>query len=198
MKIDKLETHDRLLDFHEKQSLIISQGCNDCLKKNEDSLFYQDHSPYVYIFAHARTVGMDEKLKWIAQGIYKDFKDCPEKVLYWQPRLFRPMPQENSYLFRAISKTDELEICWILPPIAMWEEYEKNKMMANEIICWSIDQFKHNFKSLSAPLKDDLPQEKAAKILDKLKKIKQNRSKPKTLGETVELLRKDQALDNSF
>jgi hypothetical protein len=176
MKLKKLETHDRLLSFQKQQSDIISQGCDECLKRNPYSLALQDHSTYIYIFAHPRTVGLDEKTQWILSGRFNTFEECPEKILIWQPRLKRPKPQSNSYLFRAKSNTDILEICWILPPEELWDQYEKGTMLNSEIVEWSINQYKNNYIELSQPEADDLADARINRIL---KKIADEALKPK-------------------
>ena len=76
MKINRLEAHDRLLHFKNDQNSTIQQGAEDCLKKNPLSLALQDHSPYIYIFAHPRTAD-----------------DGVNKRLLWQPRLTKPKAQ---------------------------------------------------------------------------------------------------------
>ncbi len=148
MKINRLETHDRLQHLKKDQSVNIAQGAEDCLKSNSLSLAFQEKSPYIYIFAHPRTAD-----------------DGVNKVMYWQPRLTKPEAQENSYLFRAISKTDNLEICWLIPPKEMWKQYKKGNVTEHEIVIWSIDQFRNNKKGLETPDPDDLPEEQGKHIL---------------------------------
>ena len=77
MKLNRLETHDRLLHLKKDQEAIIFQGAQDCLKKNTDSLSMQMHSPYVYLFAHPRTA-----------------EDGVTQRLLWQPRLTKPAAQK--------------------------------------------------------------------------------------------------------
>lgn len=139
MKISVNETHDRLEHFLEDQSGSIFQGADDCLNKNALSLALQEYADYIYIFAHPRT---DD--------------DGVSKRMLWQPRLTKPAAQTNSYLFRATSKTDIVEICWLLPPREMWPQYDKGKVCESNWTAWSIDQFKHNRKELEAPLPGDL------------------------------------------
>jgi hypothetical protein len=103
MKIQRLETHDRLAHLQQDQSHIIAQGCEDCLKKNWLSLAFQARCHYVYIFAHPRTTD---------NGV--------NKRLLWQPRLSKPTAQTNSYLFGAQSNTDLIELCWLIPPRELW------------------------------------------------------------------------------
>jgi len=147
MKIQKLETHDRLQHLQKEQALNLAQGCEDCLKKNALSLMLQEHSPYIYIFAHPRTAD-----------------DGITKRMLWQPRLSRPLPQTNSYLFRVKTGSDNIEICWMIPPREMWDQYTKGKITENETVAWSIDQFKNNRKELEANHPEDLSDEKQRSI----------------------------------
>ncbi len=142
MKINRLETHDRLLSFKKQQSINIFQGADDCMKKNKLSIALQDHSPYVYLFAHPRTAD-----------------DGVTKRMIWQPRLTKPEAQTNSYLFRAKSHTDIVEICWLLPPREMWLEYQMGNVTENELVLWSIAQFQTNKAKLEEREPDDLSDE---------------------------------------
>jgi len=142
MKINRLETHDRLEHFKKDQALNIAQGAEDCLKRNDLSLAFQERSPYIYLFAHPRTA-----------------EDGVTKIMYWQPRLTRPTPQTNSYLFRAKSKTDLIEICWMIPPEEQWAQYKKGNVTENEIVLWSIDQYVNHRIELELPHAEDLSDE---------------------------------------
>lgn len=148
MKLDRLETHDRLLHFKKDQALNIAQGAEDCLKKNPLSLAIQSRSPYVYIFAHPRTAD-----------------DGVTKVMYWQPRLTKPKAQTNSYLFRAISNTDNLEVCWLLPPRETVMQFNKGNMMENELVIWSYHHFDTKRYLLDAKPKDDFDDDRCKMIM---------------------------------
>jgi hypothetical protein len=148
MKVNRLEAHDRLKYLIEDQSKYVQQGAEDCLKKNPLSLAYQDRSPYVYIYGHARTHD---------NGV--------DKRLLWEPRLTKPLPQSNSYLFRALSKTDTMEVCWVLPPSETWSQYKKGNVVESDIIGWSIFQYHNKREELGAPFPDDLPDDKCKRIL---------------------------------
>jgi len=148
MKVNRLEAHDRLLYFKKDQQDIINQGASDCLTKNPLSLALQRRSPYVYIFAHPRTAD---------NGV--------DKIMLWQPRLGKPEPQTNSYLFRATSNTDLLEICWILPPQELWDQYKKGNVTESDWVTWSIDQYINNKKGLAEAFPEDFPKEKIDMIL---------------------------------
>ncbi len=151
LNLNRFEAHDRLLHVKKEQSVNVFQGAEDCLKKNPLSLAIQEKSPYLYIFGHARTGD-----------------DGYTKVLYWQPRLSRPTPQTNSYLFRAQSKTDIIEICWIIPPRELWDQYAKGKISYDETIEWSINQYRYMKKDLSMPHPDDMSEEQGQNIFKKV------------------------------
>lgn len=140
ININRLETHDRLVYFKKDQSQIISHGCEDCLKRNPLSLMLQEKSPYIYIFAHPRTAD-----------------DGVTKRMLWQPRLTKPEPQTNSYLFRAQSKSDIIEICWMIPPREMWNAYKKGNVTESDIVLMSIDLFENKRNELAKPDPNDLP-----------------------------------------
>lgn len=162
MKINRLETHDRLQHFVKDQSVNIFQGAEDCLKKNPDSLAIQEKSPYIYLFAHPRT---DD--------------DGVTKRMLWQPRLSVPEAQTNSYLFRAISKTDIVEIVWIIPPRELWKQYEKGLVTESNEVAWSIEMFKYKKKQLEKSHPDDMPEERARLILKSIvdERLQELRSK---------------------
>jgi len=147
MKIQKLETHDRLQHLQKDQAINLAQGCEDCLKKNALSLVLQQHSPYIYIFAHPRT-----------------HDDGITKRMLWQPRLSRPLPQTNSYLFRVKSGTDNIEICWMIPPREVWNQYTKGMVTENETVTWSINQFQNNRKELEANHPEDISEDRQRAI----------------------------------
>ncbi len=151
MKLNRLETHDRLIHFKKDQEINIFQGAEDCLKNNYDSLFYQQKSPYVYIFAHPRTAD-----------------DGVTKRMLWQPRLLKPKAQTNSYLFRAQSNTDLIEICWIIPPREMWDQYQEGMVTENRDVIWSINQYVNHRNKLEMDDPEDLTEERAKHILKEL------------------------------
>ncbi len=142
MKIDRLETHDRLEHFKKDQALNIFSGAEECLRKNKDCVSMQQYFPYVYLFAHPRTSD-----------------DGVTKRMIWQPRLTKPKAQTNSYLFRAISKTDLVEIIWLIPPRELWEQYEKGKVTESQDIEISIRNFQFYREELERPHRDDLSEE---------------------------------------
>lgn len=147
MKLNRLETHDRLIHFKQDQALNIAQGASDCMLKNPLSLALQQYSPYIYVFAHPRTAD-----------------DGVNKRMIWQPRLTKPSMQTNSYLFRGQSGTDLLEPCWLLPPKETWAQYKKGNVTEHELVLWSIDQYLNNKADMEMPFKDDLNDEQVKNI----------------------------------
>jgi hypothetical protein len=160
MKINRLEAHDRLGFFKEDQSVNVFKGAEDCLKENWLSLFLQEHSPYIYMYAHPRTL------------------ENGDKALYWQPRLSRPKSSTNAYLFKAKSKTDLIEVCWLIPPMEIWPQYVKGMLFEDPIITWSIDQFKTKKAKLDASEQDDLPEHRMREIYLLLKADLESKRKP--------------------
>lgn len=148
MKLNIFETHDRLKHLIKDQSKVIFQGAEDCLKRNPLSLSLQEKSPYIYIFAHPRTAD-----------------DGINKRLFWQPRLSIPEAQSNSYLFRAISQTDLIEVVWMIPPKELWGQFDEGKVTESNICAWSIYQFKKNKRSLEKPHPEDMAEEKSQLIM---------------------------------
>lgn len=143
MKINRLETHDRLLQFN-KQADYISQGCQDCIKNRPEE--FGGH-PF-YIYAHARTAD-----------------DGVTKRLIWQPRLCKPQTVEtNSMLFKYYPSTDTVKVIWIIPDERMWKQYNKDNITASKIVIESIHNYKYNRKMLSAAEDDDLSDEKVDAI----------------------------------
>lgn len=147
-KTSKLEAHDRYQHLIKDQSEAVQQGAEDCLKKNLLSIAYQSKSPYVYIFGHART-----------------HENGFMKRLIWQPRLTKPTPEPNSYLFRAQSNTDVMEVCWVLPPSEMWGQFKKGNVVDSDIVEWSINMYRTQRKDLEKPFPDDLSDAKCKEIL---------------------------------
>lgn len=148
MKVNRLEAHDRLLSFKKDQEANLFDGVNDCLTKNPECVDMQKYFPYVYIFAHPRTAD-----------------DGVSKRMLWQPRLMKPKAETNSYLFRAISGTDVVEIVWLLPPKEMWEQYEKGKVCESNDVMTSIKNFVNCKEELEKPHPEDWSEERIRKKL---------------------------------
>ena len=155
MKVNILEAHDRLKHLFKVMSEVISKGAEDCLKIHPDSLFYQERSPYVYLFAHPRTHD---------NGV--------DKRLLWQPRLGKPDAQSNSYLFRAISNTDIVELMWFIPDKLLWDQFKKGNLVESENVIKSIHLFNTNRRLLEQPHPNDLPEAIQCKLLHELIEFK--------------------------
>ena len=132
MKINRLETHDRLQHFT-KQSFSISECCQDLINQKP----FGDH-PF-YIFAHSRTE-----------------EDGATKRLIWQPRLTKPKAQTNSMLFKAYPGTDQIKVIWMIPSEELWEQFQNGKMTHNETVLQSIFSYLGQRQRLEAPEDDDL------------------------------------------
>jgi hypothetical protein len=170
MKIHRLDAHDRFKYFL-KQEFDIAECCQDLINKRP----FGDH-PF-YIFAHARTIGMDEKFKLLLSGKYPSMAHVPEKTVIWQPRLTKPLAQTNSMLFKAYPGSDNIKIIWILPPEELWSQYKKDNMMQNETIIESIHAFESDRQRLEAKEDDDLSEEEIHQIYKEMfhsPKMRQN------------------------
>lgn len=132
MKLNTLETHDRLQHFT-KQGFDIGECCQNLI----DQRPFGNH-PF-YIFAHART---DD--------------DGITKRLIWQPRLTKPKAQTNSMLFKGYPGTDKVKVIWMIPARELWPQFEPGKMTHNSTVWDSILDFKNNRISMEMREADDL------------------------------------------
>src|SRR5271154_5624008 len=132
MKLNKLETHDRLQHFT-RQSFDIGECCQDLINQRP----FGDHA--FYIFAHTRTE-----------------EDGSTKRLIWQPRLTKPQAQSNSMLFKAYPGKDTIKVIWMIPAEEMWGQFDKGLMLENRTVHDSIEAFKTNRAKLEAKEPDDL------------------------------------------
>lgn len=166
MKVNKLETHDRYLQFH-KQADHISQGCRDCISNRPPE--FENH-PF-YIYAHKREIELDERQTIYIDDLQKSLMDITHKRIYnhieqvpsakimWQPRLTKPVPDYNSMLFKSYPKTDEIKIIWIIPAPELWNQYKRGNLTESPIVSESIHMFENNKKKLGAREDDDLSDE---------------------------------------
>lgn len=158
MKLNRLETHDRLKHFT-KQSFDIAECCQDMINKRP----FGNH-PF-YIFAHARTE-----------------EDGVTKRLIWQPRLTKPRSQSNSMLFKAYPGTDVLKVLWMIPAEELWGQYGKGLMTENKIVSESIHDFKHNRAKLDRKEDDDLTDDQIDSIY---KNISQGANSDKKISKLI-------------
>jgi hypothetical protein len=173
MKVNILDAHDRLQQF-KKQSDNISNYCQSLI----DQRPFGEH-PF-YIFSHARTFGLDEKIKMFKEDLfnsqfdfsykrkYKHIEEVPEKKIIWQPRLTRPKSQSNSMLFKVYPGSDMLKIIWMIPDNVMWDNFTKGKLIENDLIAWSINEFTNHRERLDQPEKDDYTEDKINMIYKEL------------------------------
>ncbi len=132
MKINRLETHDRMIHFT-KQGFDISECCQNLINKRP----FGNHA--FYIFAHART---DD--------------DGIRKRLIWQPRLTKPKSQTNSMLFKSYPGTDIVKVIWMIPSRELWGNFSKGNVLENKTIFDSIMDFQYRREILDRREDDDL------------------------------------------
>jgi hypothetical protein len=157
MKVSRGDAHDRF-SFYQRQDFNIAECCQSLINQRP----FGDHS--FYIFAHARTLGLDEKVKLYSSGQYITLADVPEKTIIWQPRLTKPKCEPNSMLFKAYPGSDNIKVIWILPPKEYWDQFKKGNMTENETIFISIYDYEHSKDRLEAKEEDDLPDEAIDRI----------------------------------
>ena len=179
MKINRLETHDRLLEFG-KQSSLISYGCQQCIDNRPKEF---KNYPF-YIFAHKRELQLDERIAMynedlrrsilnpIWQREYQSMEQVPSARLIWMPRLTKPKAQENSMCFKAYPPGDNIRVIWMLPDIRLWDQYKKGTLLEHQLVRQSIHDFEHDKGKLEDQESDDLPLEKVKQILQAIGKNK--------------------------
>lgn len=190
MKVNILDAHDRLLQF-KKQSDYISKGCQDCIKSRPEEF---GNYPF-YIFSHKREIGVDERISIFNHDIYHSYKspvylrkygkleDVPTHRLIWSPRLTKPKAQTNSMLFKYFPSLDQIKVIWILPQKELWDQYFKDNLTENEIVCQSINDFRNNIGKLEKDEDDDLNEEQCKQIY---MQISCNASSKKLMGRLYE------------
>jgi hypothetical protein len=139
--LNRLETHDRLLEFG-KQADYISQGCSDCIANRPEAF---GNRPF-YIFAHCRTSD-----------------DGYTKRLVWSPRLTKPKAQTNSMLFKCFPP-EAIKIIWMIPTREMWDSYNLTNMTQSLEVLESIRRFEYDREKLEAPDHDDLSEDQVSQI----------------------------------
>ncbi len=95
---------------------------------------------------------------------YKRIEDVPTHRHIWMPRLTKPRADENSMLFKYYPKLDQVKIIWILPERHTWDQFVKNNLTEQAVVCESIHAFKNNLKNLEAPEADDMSEMNAKQI----------------------------------
>lgn len=161
MKVDRLETHDRL-SYFTKQDFDIGKTCQEMIDRRP----FGDH-PF-YIFAHKRQLGLDERMNLLTMALKDGYACSMDKIptdrMIWQPRLTKPKAEENSLLVKAYPGTDIVKIIWILPARELWSEFEKGKMTENKTVWESIQSFLTDKEGLERPEEDDYSDEAVSMI----------------------------------
>lgn len=140
MKLNRLETHDRL-EFFLNREYNFEKNVQDQIAQKP----FGEH-PF-YIFCHPRT-----------------HEDGSSKRYIWSPWIWKPRAQTNSLLIKAYPGTDMLKLCWILPVREMWNTYNKGTLFENNFINECILQFQKDKSVLEQPEEDDPSAERAQMI----------------------------------
>ena len=148
MKLNRLETHDRLEWFKKSQVEL-----DNFIQKMHVEEPFGDR-PY-YIFTIKRTVGKDEKVALVQQGTYDSIENTPEAFLEISARLTRPEAAPNTTLTKIYPGKDYCKTIWNLPEPRYWDQYVSNTMFADDFITKSIFQYISNQKQMEAPERDD-------------------------------------------
>lgn len=173
MKINILEAHDRFKHIKE-QGIDIGKSCQNMINNRPFGSY-----PF-YIYAHTKTLGLDEKTSLFQQDTtehltfatpkkYQTMADVPEKRLIWQPRLTKPKMTPNTMLFKGYPGTDLIKVIWMLPQRELWEQYEKGKLTENQTVIESIYAYKNNREKIEAKEDDDLDDRIINAIYEELK-----------------------------
>lgn len=192
MKINVLETHDRLLEF-KKQSDQIGQSCLDCIR-NRPTEF--GNVPF-YIFAHKRTLEVDERVEEYNKDVrmaiidsgykrkYMRLENVPTAKMIWIPRLNKPQAEENSMLFRCRPPSEDVEIIWIIPDRELFGQYNKDDMIESDVVTHSIYLFLNHKEKLMKKESDELPDETIKGIMCEIgynqRMLRDINTKPKIL-----------------
>lgn len=179
VKINRLETHDRLQHFS-RQSGDIGICCQNLI----DQRPFGNHA--FYIFAHKRSLGMDERFQLWMTGRYKTFEEVPSMTIIWQPRLTKPKAQTNSMLFKAYPGKDEIKVIWMIPERELWTQYTKGQLVENKVICDSIHDFENDRAKLEAKELDDLTDDQVDKVYQEISRQAQIDKKKAKLLTSVE------------
>ncbi len=165
MKLNRLETHDRLVHFN-SQEFDIGQTCQKIINSRP----FGDH-PF-YICCHKRQLGLDERWDLFNKSLIENpntrFEDIPTDRMIWQPRLTKPVPQENSMLFKGYPGTDNVKVIWMIPAKELWSQFEKGKMTENKVVWESIHEFKNHKDRMGQREDDDLCDEAICKIYESI------------------------------
>lgn len=161
MKLNRLDVHDRY-QYFTSQSNDISECCQDLINQRP----FGEHA--FYIFAHKRTLGMDERFRLWSSARYASFEEVPSATIVWQPRLTKPKAQENSMLFKAYPGTDNIKVIWMIPDRELWNQYGKDKLGANKAISDSLYDFQHNKELLERKEDDDLSEKEINAIYNQI------------------------------
>lgn len=162
IQVNRLDTHDRLLDFKQKNVDSIAERISKMISERpfEDNPFY--------IYAHKRTVDVHEQLIYMQSGQF-NINNLPTHRIVWQPRLQKPKAQTNSMLFKVDpAYPDQVKVIWMLPDRDQWEAHKKGQMFQDPTTAESIHSFENDRASIEHPEPDDPTDERAQMIYKRL------------------------------
>lgn len=162
IELNALETHDRLLDFKQKNQDSVEGQIQKMIQENPF-----DGLPF-YIFAHKRTLTDTERSLHFQTHNYS-LENIPSHKIVWQPRLQKPKSCLNSMLFKVDpSFPEQVKVIWILPEREQWEAHKKGKMTQDPTVVESIEAFENDRQALDHPEPDDPDDERARNIYQRL------------------------------
>lgn len=128
------DTHDRLIQFHKKESEEISKFVQSVIDKKP----FGDHPFYLHVIDKSMQGG---------------------KNLIWHPRLTKPKASPNTRLYKVYPNSEKVRIIWHIPREEIWHIFEKGTMTESELEVCSIYDYKYFREKLERPEPDDLDDE---------------------------------------
>ncbi|MDE3022080.1 MAG: hypothetical protein KGI54_09480 [Pseudomonadota bacterium] len=157
LKVDRLETHDRYLEFM-KPTKEIGQHVQMIIESEPFG-----NRPF-YMFGHPRTLDLTDRWKLFCNGKYSNFADVPTHKIMWQARLLKPKAETNSWLFRCYPRSDRLDLVWNIPKPETWDQFDLGKMTEDDTTLVSIYNYIHCKELLDEPHPDDPSDAEAREI----------------------------------
>lgn len=163
--VNRLETHDRLIEFN-KQAESISRACQECINNRPEE--FKDYTFYIY--AHCRT-----------------HDNGYQKRLIWQPRLKKPKATTNSMLFKVMFPGPQIKPVWMIPDRDQWDAYKIGTMFENTFVLDSIDKFIHHRHALENEESDEVSEELANQIYRSMGRNYKQRLEQKKVSEIARI-----------
>src|ERR1700759_598527 len=141
-KLNKLETHDRLVAFKKFQNDI-----GAFIQSISDRPPFGNRPCYLFI-VHKRSLGVDERIDLVRRGEYEKIEDTPIAFMDLQCRLGKPEMQPNTTLMKLFPGQDRVKMIWSLPEEETWSQFGEGKMFTEPFNMDSIHNYKKNKKTL--------------------------------------------------